>query len=332
MLLFVGDRRPHHSASSGYDQLARCHARAGWLSEEALEVGQVIWHRPPAGLLETPRTLGVLASTLAHCSVVWHVLYGDRSRVIPVIRAVTPWARVVVTVHQPVWFLLEIAPDAPAHLAQADLILTVGPMQCQEVRRLCADTAVRALPYAVWSSSFRPRGAVEVDGSILVVGEHLRDWRFLAEVMRRLIRWTPGAVRVAAPARDAEALRDIPGCRALPRLSEGELAQCYQRASLLLLPLVDVTACTAALEAMASGCPIVCNWLPDLAAYLGDQGSYFRTGDVDGCVRAVLELRDGTANRMARSVGLLRRATRFDWHNVRLPYTALYASLEAGQG
>lgn len=74
-------------------------------------------------------------------------------------------------------------------------------------------------------------------------------------------------------------------------LSNSQLRELYQNASLLLLPIKECTANNALLEAMACGLPVVSNNVGGLRDYTReDFAKLLPVGDVDGMVEAVLSL------------------------------------------
>ncbi len=309
MLIYVSERRGHHSASSGYDQLVKCFPDAGCISAHGLEAGHVTWLRIPAGLRSIPRATRDLGKALPG-SVTWHILYGDQTRLCTILRALTPSARIFVTLHQPSWFLQEINPDLGSFNA-ADVILTVSEHQAEGIRELGLAPRVEPVAYGIWTAAFGPQGATVNGKYVLVVGEHLRDWKFLVAMCRLLARRGVN-FRMVIPARCHGYFADLARVYFEPRLSEHELALRYQRAAFLLLPLIDTTGNSAALEAAASGCPVLTNRLPSTLEYLSDAASYFPTGDLRACAEAAGRLLGTrTEPRSQLAARLLQRAQHF---------------------
>lgn len=316
-LVFVGDRCSDHSPSSGYDQVCGLFPDAGWLSGRGLSEGTIHWHR---------RADPVSRSA----PLVFHVLYGDCSgRHLPgVLRTRFPGAAIVSTVHQPVERILA-DPLATSALQTADVVLTVAQSQADELA-FCGP--VRVVPHGVWGRAFRPSRPSGVErGSVLVVGNYLRDWADTQGILDSLAAVDIPSVVIGSHAPQRLSFSS-PLVQILPRMDEAELAARYDAAATLLLAVEDATSCNALLEAMAAGCPVVCTDVPALVDdYLGDRSDAFPRG---GWAIAVARLRhyvEEPQHRARRSWQLRQRAQLFDWGRLRQAYTAAYeaALLEA---
>jgi glycosyltransferase involved in cell wall biosynthesis len=324
VVVFAFRRFTHHSASSGYDQLIQLFPDAGLLSLEALEQERLEWLRL-APCLEgaAPSSIENLFRA-ANGEIVVHVLYGDLTTAARSLRRWRIKPVVISTLHQPAWLLRDYLPDRRL-LDCPDLLVTVSESQAQEIRQLGVSAPLVTIPHGIWTHTFRPPGPRMSDGSILCVGEHLRDWHFLQQVVSVLANDDQITCRLVIPERYHSHFRGLHNRVELETgLSEPQLLQRYRSASLLLLPLTSATANNTLLEAMASGCPVACNRLPALEEYLGESGCYFPTRNLAVCLDAVRSLHQSAAQQCRLSEALLERAKTYDWSRIAPRYASLY--------
>jgi len=100
--------------------------------------------------------------------------------------------------------------------------------------------------------------------------------------------------------------------RWLPTLSESELVSVLQGARALLQPSLVEGFGIPALEAMASGCPVIASDTPALLEVLGGAGLHAKVGDPVTLAAAMSQLRDGARRAELRERGL-ERARAFNW-------------------
>ncbi|HEY5377242.1 MAG TPA: glycosyltransferase, partial [Polyangiaceae bacterium] len=100
--------------------------------------------------------------------------------------------------------------------------------------------------------------------------------------------------------------------RWLPTLSEPELVSVLQGARALLQPSLVEGFGIPALEAMASGCPVIASDTPALVEVLGGAGLHAKVGDSAALAVAMSKLRDGALRSELRQRGL-ERARAFSW-------------------
>ena len=118
--------------------------------------------------------------------------------------------------------------------------------------------------------------------------------------------------RGAGLSRLAEQLGISARLRWLPTLSEPELVIVLQAARALLQPSLVEGFGIPALEAMASGCPVIASDTPALVEVLGGAGLHAPVGDSAGLAAAMRRLRDGSLRSELRARGL-ERARAFSW-------------------
>lgn len=316
MLIFVGDQYQHHASFSGYHHLVKLFRTCWWFSERELLTGRVLSYKGPDDLSNGKG----LAELVKHVppTVVFYVLYGDFSPLPKLLRLLFPRARIIVTMHQPIWFL-ESSPTWKVPLAYSDEIVGVTKFQADELRRIFSSKKVHYLPVGICLSQIRSdiKITTRLDSRVLIVGEHLRDWNVIAQTIRGL----PDGIETSMVIpRFNVNIPETDGLEIKLGIDDKELINLYCSCSCLFLPLLDSTANLAILEAMATGCPVVCSDLPGPRASLGEVGLFFRHCDVESA-RALLRLmcknsiyRDRISSRSAIM------AECYDWNNLKAKY------------
>lgn len=153
------------------------------------------------------------------------------------------------------------------------------------------------LRFGVDTDFFGARGVEEVEPDLLVsVGnDRHRDWPTLITAFTDLRRHRPEARLEVVTAAD---LPVVAGMTIRPRLRHDELRELYARAAAVVLttrPNRHVSGMTAALEAQASGRPVILSGTAGSEDYVTDgaSGHLVTPGDADALVRRLLEVLDG---------------------------------------
>lgn len=112
---------------------------------------------------------------------------------------------------------------------------------------------------------------------------------------------------------EIDALANQGQVRALGYLATDELLQIYAGATLLLYPSVYEGFGLPALEAMASGIPVITSNRSSLPEVVGDVGITVEPGDEKGFAEAIRMLAEDPAARAARGTAGVERARQFTW-------------------
>lgn len=107
-----------------------------------------------------------------------------------------------------------------------------------------------------------------------------------------------------------------------------DVASLVRQADLFMLPSAQESFGVAALEAMASGVPVIASRIGGLPEVLGDTGVLVDMGDVSGFQQAALDLIQNPSKRLALGQAARERAlTHFSLETVVTRYEALYQEL-----
>ncbi|HMO50414.1 MAG TPA: glycosyltransferase family 4 protein [Kiritimatiellia bacterium] len=173
--------------------------------------------------------------------------------------------------------------------------------------------------HGVDTSYFRPDPERPASGEGplrgLLVGSTERDHAFMAAVLRAL---PPGVLQMTIlTSADQRSLhyQDVPYADFPRHLPDAGLLAAYQKADLLIMPMLDCTANNAILEAMACGTPVMTNPVGGIREYV-DPGCNFilPDQDVDAWVDQLLALARERDALRARRPSVRAWAETFDWN------------------
>lgn len=322
-------RIPHHAGNSGYDQLANyVHGeqyRKGLLYRAARKIPEK--HVNKVKLFNSDwyqrESLHIELEMLARLSLpgkrLYHFLYGEDS-----MRLTSRWRprwnnKIVASFHQPPEILAKMWGDKP-FLRGVDGIVALCKEQAEYFYNFVAPEKVFLVPHGVKTTFWTPDGdRGKPDAPVFVnVGWWLRDIEMLKATIRRVHELNPRVrFKIVTFKHLFEKYDGLPNTELLAGIPDEDLRDVYRSARAILIPLEYVTANNAVLEAMACGTPVVSTDHGGLPEYVDDASGFkVKRGDVDACVRAVLELADdrGLSESMGRSARA--RSLEFDWAKV----------------
>jgi glycosyltransferase involved in cell wall biosynthesis len=209
--------------------------------------------------------------------------------------------RLLATVHQPSsWWRL--SHPHPESVSKLDALIVLAKSDIDYFDEFLPGK-VHFIPHGVDTSFFHPKTdnlGLEVHAEFprcVFSGAWLRDLDTLSIIIDKLLKineYIHFDLIIPLASRNRDSLYRLASHERVKwhaNLSDENLRNIYQDASLLVLPLLDCTANNALLESMSCGLPIVSNAVGGIVDYTTpDFASLLPCGDIDGFVNAILEL------------------------------------------
>jgi len=227
-------------------------------------------------------------------------------------------------------------------IERSDAVTAVSRYLREETYRAfgCGECGIAVIPNFVSLDTFHPaEGAPPRRGAekVLMHISNMRPVKRLLDIVRifarvqaelpaRLVLVGDGPDRDAAE-REAQALGVAARVRCVGKIED--VAGALRAADLYLLPSQTESFGLSALEAMATGVPVVgtrVGGLPEVVEH-GVTGFLGEVGDVEGLARGALELLSDGERWRAASAAARARATQFDIRTVVPQYEELYAAV-----
>ncbi len=216
-----------------------------------------------------------------------------------------------------------------SHLRDFDLVLATGQRQMDYLAQFVVRAKLAYLPLGIDSQFFRPaddpNARWQAPLQLLQVGTNRRDFETLKAVFERLRQAFPTLELHMIGAPEAKALfQGVPRAIFHGFLDDQPFLERYQRAALLVLPLLEGGSSNALNEALATGLPIVATQMPNLEDYVNTACVIScERGNVEQMVNACAELlthraRWNEASTAARTLGETYEWTRISDQLIRL--------------
>lgn len=340
-------RWQHHTASGGYDRLAR-ETGATVFQRNA---GSGVLHRVVGRLWRAtsrPRTYlmdysyeDLLAewSLLAGCWLrkpdVVHVLYGDEQLDLLLRSRWLLQSPLVVSFHLPTTRVAHRFERLQKHLLTGiDAAVVVARCQLKDFQSWLGSEKVVYVPHGIDTQRFCPseKEARVSPLHLVMVGEHMRDW----EASHRIIdecraRNLPVEIDIVLREPLWPVFTGCTNVHLYSAISEEELIRLYREADALLVPVIDSTANNTVLEALACGTPVISNSVGGIPDYVDDTcGWLFGKGEVFGIVELIAQLCDNPEIVWSRREAARLKSLEFSWDRVAKQMLAIYAAIAKG--
>ncbi|MBL1294304.1 MAG: glycosyltransferase family 4 protein [Thiotrichales bacterium] len=250
--------------------------------------------------------------------------------------------KLIMSCHQPIQKLAEMKSAGKQYegffngLAHADVVVVLSKTHIEGYKYYAPNADVLYIPLGVDTEFFAPSSVTSTRSPmVLTVGSWLRDYACWADVVRNVLSKENAADFVVVANDDtikkarAYLAADHAKVRFLSGITDEQLRNLYQQASLLFLPLQDAVANNALLEAMATGVPSIVTKLPATKEYLGDQAGVLVTDhspdSYSSCITKLLD--DPILWQEKSQLSLARAREYFSWQHIADEYRSLYRSL-----
>lgn len=334
--IIVHHRSSHHSGYSGYAQLIDymddvevIYGKNSILSER---VARFIKKR-------NSQQFGLYDSNSAHKNIelinkllfskekyVVHYLNGERD----IRQAINCFKKVtsVATFHKPPEVLKKTILDTQ-YLKKLNGAIAVGENQVDFLKNWLDNENVKYIPHGVDTDFFTPDNLIKKENTILFVGQHLRDFEALNYAVPRLMEQNSKLKLKVIIRKDFKnKITPHSSIEFFSDLDDYDLRILYQEASILFLPLKNVTACNSILEAMACGLPIISTDVGGNNKYINNKsGILVPSNDNIALVDSVKLLLNNKDLLNEMSVQARINAMEFQWHKVASNVEQFYRTL-----
>jgi len=209
------------------------------------------------------------------------------------------------------------------HLRHLDLVISSGQRQMDYLKQYVDERRLAYLPLGVDCSFFKPPDDPslrwENGPRLLQVGVNRRDFDTLRKVVGQIKEHYPNLRLEMVGCREAQDQFEGDSTVVFhPFLSDEELLQVYQQATLMILPLLEGGSSNAFNEAMAAGLPVVATQMPNLEDYISKDGVRLcPPGDIEAMAQACLELLDNRRAWEKASTAAVQHVSQYDWPNIK---------------
>jgi glycosyltransferase involved in cell wall biosynthesis len=273
-----------------------------------------------------------------------HILYGENNFGLLSSLPRRGSCKLLVTLHQPYSWWLESGMDLRTFFINVDALIVLSSNELALFSGILGEK-VHFVPHGIDTDFFHPADMTQV-GQVasqepqrcLVVGQWMRDFDALDEVVRRVVASGTVCFDLVVPdmsARIAEVegrLQALCNHQQVTRyvgIDDLKLRDLYQNANLLFMPLKESTANNAILEAMGCGLPIVTSLTGGVVDYVNsDFARICAPRDYDSMTAAIHDITSNVALQLKmRKAARLHAEKFFTWDVVGKDLVAIYGSL-----
>ncbi|SHJ00341.1 glycosyltransferase family 4 protein [Flavobacterium terrae] len=215
------------------------------------------------------------------------------------------------------------------YFQKLDGAIAVGINQVDFLKKWLNTENVVYIPHGVDTDFFVPDYSKRKEKSLLFVGQHLRDFEVLNYTIPFLVDKVHNLeINVVLKQKFQKKIIEHKSVNIFSGVDDITLREMYQKASLLFLPLTDVTACNSILEAMACGLPIVTTDLEGNRGYgLNEYNSFLvPKNDYSALLDTTLYAINKDTAHMA--IETRENALKFSWNKIGLEVNKFYEQLK----
>lgn len=187
--------------------------------------------------------------------VTFHIIYGDNIYARFFYKFRRSNHKVVATVHQPLE-RYNVNKKYRNKLLWPDHLVILATNELNEFKKITGKDNVTYIPHGICTDYYMPDENIKQNGSVLMVGNWLRNFELAKDVFKKIKEEFPEIVinMVGSPVR-----KEIfsPYVNYYSGISDDDLLKLYRESSVMYLPIKRFTANNALLEAGATGCNIL---------------------------------------------------------------------------
>ncbi|WP_234571732.1 glycosyltransferase family 4 protein [Rhodohalobacter sp. 614A] len=324
----------HHTKSGGYDKIT------DYLSGEKVVTGKSkiqrfsLSHKSWKYLVPSSRfvnhyepvdffsELKILRKTFRSDFDIIHVLYAeDQLNFLLKFRKYLDCS-LIATFHMPAsskYVQKAISAGHYRNFKKLDAAIVVSHSMVDLIGEWIGEDNVHVIPHGIDTSIFHPDNSPKEDSgfiNLLSVGHHGRDWETILDVMRILQTTADNYVyNVVVPKWMSHKFKGIKNVKIHNNIPEQNLIELYQKADVLLLPVLYGTANNSILEAFACGTPVVSSKVGGIPEYVdGESGWLFEKGDSQGIAELIKVMFEDSSLYLSKRDAARKRAQSFDWN------------------
>lgn len=220
--------------------------------------------------------------------VTFHIIYGDNIYAGFFYKFIRSNHKVVATVHQPLE-RYNVNKKYRNKLLWPDHLIILATNELNEFKKVTGKDNVTYIPHGICTDYYMPDENIKQNGSVLMVGNWLRNFELAKDVFKKIKEEFPEIVinMVGSPVR-----KEIfsPYVNYYSGISDDDLLKLYRESSVMYLPITRFTANNALLEAGATGCNIlIATDNPDDNTYIPNEYISFCNISVDDNVSAIIK-------------------------------------------
>lgn len=324
----INHRSPHHATHSGYDRIV------DFLDTEVISgiekpisytlakkitslCNQNTGYYDTASVFKEIELLKRIVTKIKEDTVI-HFACGERD-----FRFSSNWTKRKIniktcgTFHKPESVLLDKFPNTK-YLSRFDGAIAVSECQVEFLKSWLKIDKVKYIPHGVDTDFFEPDYLKKKSNTLLFVGVHLRDFEMFNKIIGNVINEIPELkVNAVVPKWAITFFNKKLNINFYSNISDLELKNLYQESNALFLPLKDVTACNAILEAMASGLPIITSDVGGNKSYLkGTSNILYHHQDESYLLDATLNLLKNEDIQLELGNSSRLKSLEYDWKHI----------------
>lgn len=263
------------------------------------------------------KELEIIVEVICNRSGLVHFLNGERDiRYSTYFKWLRKW-KYISTFHKPPAVLRKTITDL-RYIKKLDGAIAVGVNQLEYLSQIFGIDQVTFIPHGVDTDFFVPDPPKRKPRTAIFVGYHMRNFELLNEVVILVARKFPDfKLQVVVNELTSKLITNSSNVVIYSRVSDMDLLDLYQRSQLLVIPLMDVTACNSILESLACGLPIVTTRLDGHQGYLNDKCSR-QTGleNASEMADAIIELMEDEELNKRMSWASRVNSLNFSWNEI----------------